>query len=82
MTAIIKRRHPAFSGRGEGAWRKINFSSQAGAGKLGAIIKAAWAAAGHDIRVEIVQIPLVRDDPIYTVRLPDLVRGLVVPRDL
>ena len=83
MTAMSKpsRRHPAFVGRCEGAWRTANCCSQAGAGKLGAMIKAAWAAAGHDIRVEIVQVPIVRDDPIYTVRLPDLVNGLPVPRE-
>lgn len=78
----MKLPHPPFSSRSEGDFaRGANFCSQVGAGRLGARIREAWLKAGHDVRVEVVQVPIVRDDPIYTVRMPDLVNGLPVPRE-
>lgn len=51
--------------------------TQRGAQKLAAMIVAAWARCGVDIRVHVVPVTGMLDG-MWTVRMPDLVRGLHV----
>ena len=73
----MKRAYPPFSGRGDGAWRRTDYYTEKGAHALARIIKAAWTAAGHDIRVDVVPVSGYVGG-LYTVRMPDLVNGLPV----
>jgi hypothetical protein len=71
-------RHPRWDPTCEGAWKKgTDFMSEKGAHRLATRIVMAWAAAGHEIRVQVVPIA-GRLDGIWTVRLPDIVNGLPV----
>lgn len=74
----MKRAHPPFCARCEGAWRRENFMTQAGAQKLAAMIRAAWARVGVDLKVQVVNLGEHNHQSMWTVRMPDLVRGLHV----
>ena len=53
-------------------------STHAGAPRCAAVIRAAWAKAGHDITVEVVPcVGATKDgNAVYGVRMPGLVNGL------
>lgn len=78
----MKRRHPPFRGTSGGGWKRgADYCSKAGAHSLASMIQAAWTASGHDIVVEVVPVPLVRDEMVYAVRMPGLINGLPVRRE-
>lgn len=59
-----------------------DFTSKAGANRLAALIREAWAAIGHDVQPEVqpLRSTLSEWDGQYVVRLPQLVNGLVARR--
>ena len=67
-------RHPPFKpGPVKGA---TDFCTLAGAQRLAALIRDAWAACGHDVLVEIEPSMLGYKLTTYAIRLPALVNGL------
>lgn len=70
------RHPPFFSGTGEGP--KLDYMTKEGAHVLAAMIRTAWASAGHHVEPVVVQAVRGRDGrPVFGVRMPELVNGLV-----
>jgi hypothetical protein len=69
------RARPRPPRRGSTRRAEIDQSSPAGAANLARRIKAWWAAAGYDIRVEVVHAGGPRESPVWGVR-SDLIGGL------
>lgn len=68
-------RHPRFVSRVERS--NGDFCTRDGAERLAAMIRAAWARAGHFVTVEVVQItPVGHKDPLFAPRMSGLVNGL------
>lgn len=53
-----------------------DYTTQEGAYALAGIISAAWANAGHDVRVEVMPVQPGHPHTSYTVRMPTLINGL------
>lgn len=68
-------RHPPFCGGPAGGG---DFSTKEGAEKLAAMIRAAWAQAGHEVEVELVPsgAAILDAKQIWAVRMPSLHNGL------
>jgi hypothetical protein len=62
--ARLRRPRPAAARRAE----LIDNSSAPGAAELGRRIQAFWAAAGYDIRVEVIRAGGPRESPIFGIR--------------
>lgn len=74
----MKRAHPPFNSTCDGAWRRgTDFMTQRGAQRLASMIVAAWARVGVNLRVDVVPVG-GHLDGMWTVRMPDLIRGLHV----
>ena len=64
MKARLRRPRPAATRRAE----LIDNSSAPGAAELGRRIQAFWAAAGYDIRIEIVHSGGPHGSPVWGIR--------------
>ena len=67
-------RHPPFNpGPVKGA---TDFCTLAGAQRLAALIREAWARCGHDVLIKIEPSMPGHKNTTYAIRLPGLVNGL------
>lgn len=68
-------RHPRWCGdpadRPQRQW-----DTAEGAQKLAARIRAAWAAAGHDVPVVVLETNPGHPETLWCVRMPTLINGL------
>ena len=53
-----------------------DYTTQGGAQILAATIRQAWAAAGHDVRADVVPLQAGNQHTSWAVRMPTLVNGL------
>lgn len=68
-------RHPPFRGGPAGGG---DFLTKQGAEKLAAMIRLAWAKAGHDVPVIVVAsgAAVLEKNQFYCVQMPTLLNGL------